>query len=1274
MCCSANNLPTECCKSRNGHDRQMAMICGHQSKSLPSCAARQTAMICGQKSKNSPSCVARQMAMICGHQSEKSPSCVARQMAMICGHQSKSVPSCGARQIAMSCGEKGNIPVASEPNWRSCNDGHLIQSFDNNRSQPLDSTQFLFEQCDDQHLSNKIRPGFTLGDKINANFSSKSCTQRSRKASINDTLDCDYLASCASNIAETTRTENTHLAILHLDKALPVNKANKKRKRDREPSRISVNRVLRVLKTKKFRRKVKNFLRKSIPSNSFVNYLCGNYKYWHLWYNTEHYFGQHVFFPLKRKNKTNLKRHACNQTNLFLVARKPDFYQFSATSSTLKGGVLPNENFDSELPWSTLTDRLAQISLVPHDVGGSGDCFFKSVSHQLYETSQLHYEIRMSGIAHLNDHPELYIESISNNNWANYVQQMSNPGSWCDNIIVQAVANANNCIIHITESDVNKPQGTTITPKFQDNCSRVIFIGYINELHYVSTVPDKNSPNRTRLANFKRTLTQSTDQKRAQLAKRRNSTSVETIDERQKRLAKLHQNYNQRKAKETNQDKHKRLQELKKLYAKQRAVETDEDRHERLQKRRDNDAKRTAEESIDKKQGVKKMRKAYCTNHESVQNENSFEDNFDFSMIKEKQQQKNSDYFHESNKFSMKQCIVCQEVWPSKSNSSTHRTFDYKCLRCMRDKKQPQKFSKENNMVPSKAPYQLQDLTQLEEMLIARALPIMTVYIKPGGQRGYSGHCINLPQCVEELALSLPRYPKDLTMIVVKMKGKDNNFKNISVRRQKVADALRWLINNNPHYKDVKINQHSLNCLPDHGVPHDIVSVETEDDHTESCEPDLGPQNAEDIVYNEQTEMNSFLPIPQCEQQEIQAIQQQLSSTYNNQVMSWPTVDNDPINEYTTPFLATLAFPALFPDGKGDPTNPALNRDVQLAERIKHLLKYAEQKDGRWLYRFASHPRFAYWAFNMIERKRILQQTGIFLKQNPGEAHLTIEELQEMTANNSANVLLSKMSRYLANISGSNAYWFKARENLKAIISNVGPPTFFFTFSSADMHWPELHALFNSDGSNTPENRRQNVINNPHITDWFFTQRLENFIKYWLYHSLDAEWHWYRFEYQARGSIHCHGVAKLKNDPGLCKLSERALKGYLAEKSLDNAELTDLPKLNEQIRGGRKASEVICKYVDWLLSTYNPDPPDNGTWIKPTVHPCQQHHKDIQNSDSDYIDLLNTVQRHTRCSSNYCLRKKENESELKCRFHFPFQPAMTTKLQFEPINSKTTIS
>ena len=302
----------------------------------------------------------------------------------------------------------------------------------------------------------------------------------------------------------------------------------------------------------------------------------------------------------------------------------------------------------------------------------------------------------------------------------------------------------------------------------------------------------------------------------------------------------------------------------------------------------------------------------------------------------------------------------------------------------------------------------------------------------------------------------------------------------------------------------------------------------------------------------------------------------------------------------------------------------------------------------------------------MIQRKRILQQTGIFLKQNPGEAHLTVEELQQMAADNNTNVFVSKLSRYLSNITGSNAYWHKAKEDLKAIINHVGAPTFFFTFSSAGMHWPDLHALFSSSLSDTtPESRRQNVINNPHITDWFFTQRLENFIKHWLYNSLDAEWHWYRFEYQARGSIHCHGVAKLKNDPGLCQLSETALKGYLAEVSLDKAEQSDILELNKQILEGKKASQTVCEY--------NPDRPEDCFWIKPSIHPCQRQHKDIMNtqqSDGDYVGLLNTVQRHTRCSTNYCLRKKQNETNVKCRFNFPFQPCTSTKLEFEPIHTK----
>lgn len=92
---------------------------------------------------------------------------------------------------------------------------------------------------------------------------------------------------------------------------------------------------------------------------------------------------------------------------------------------------------------------------------------------------------------------------------------------------------------------------------------------------------------------------------------------------------------------------------------------------------------------------------------------------------------------------------------------------------------------------------------------------------------------------------------------------------------------------------------------------------------------------------------------------------------------------DEPLNEYTTPFLATMAFPCLFPDGKGDPTNPALFREISLSNKIQHLIKFSEFVDEKWVYRFASHPRFSYWALDMIQRKRLLQQSAIFLKQNP---------------------------------------------------------------------------------------------------------------------------------------------------------------------------------------------------------------------------------------------------------------------------------------------------
>ena len=43
--------------------------------------------------------------------------------------------------------------------------------------------------------------------------------------------------------------------------------------------------------------------------------------------------------------------------------------------------------------------------------------------------------------------------------------------------------------------------------------------------------------------------------------------------------------------------------------------------------------------------------------------------------------------------------------------------------------------------------------------------------------------------------------------------------------------------------------------------------------------------------------------------------------------------------------------------------------------------------------------------------------------------------------------------------------------------------------------------------------------------------------------TVDAHWHLFRYERQARGCIHAHACAKLENVPGLCDLVKKAVVG-----------------------------------------------------------------------------------------------------------------------------------
>ena len=151
--------------------------------------------------------------------------------------------------------------------------------------------------------------------------------------------------------------------------------------------------------------------------------------------------------------------------------------------------------------------------------------------------------MRLAGIDDMNSFPELYIETFSGNSWNHYIEEMSRPQTWCDNIIIQAVANSYNCIIHITDSTEGSPEKIITPSTTTSEAERVaIFLGYLNEMHYVSAIQCETSEMKNKFKNVKSRILVSKDARTVRLEKKREYRELkvlcETPEDREGRLAK----------------------------------------------------------------------------------------------------------------------------------------------------------------------------------------------------------------------------------------------------------------------------------------------------------------------------------------------------------------------------------------------------------------------------------------------------------------------------------------------------------------------------------------------------------------------------------------------------------------------------------------------------------------------------------------------------------------------------------------------------------------
>ena len=536
----------------------------------------------------------------------------------------------------------------------------------------------------------------------------------------------------------------------------------------------------------------------------------------------------------------------------------------------------------------------------------------------------------------------------------------------------------------------------------------------------------------------------------------------------------------------------------------------------------------------------------------------------------------------------MRWCTVCKEYWAQRG-SDRGEPLGFVCEQCFNAQCNSvvPKFSVANNMDPGEVPQELKGLTMVEEMLIALACPIMTVRRLKGGQTGYSGQVINMPQDVAKFATELPQEVHDLPILIIRRKDQRNNLLDCRVRRNYIMRALRWLQMHNDFYRQIAIVPCRLEALPQDGIPDGLAYFEEDDGpelyplcaqagrevqnvqdntipdqrasgsgegpregvsnesvQTSDVETMGGLANTMELNEEAQTELPKETFIGEDQRRALE--RNQVMATLNSRppIIDWPSMGTRPINEFTEVCLAAKCFPTLFPTGAGDPTSRDREVSLSEADAFKHLMKYGEKdEDGKMTWRFASHPRFTHWANNRLQRHRLLGQSKVFLEKTPEVAQLTLEELREKSRGPQAHHLLNQMYRFGANLTGSDQYWYRKRGELEAIFNQEGAATVFFTFSAADNHWADLHRHLPSGPQATALEKAAAVRKYPHVTDWYFCKRLDTFLERFFDKGLGIEWRWHRIEYQSRGSAHGHGCAKLRNDPDLIANTAKAWHG-----------------------------------------------------------------------------------------------------------------------------------
>lgn len=458
----------------------------------------------------------------------------------------------------------------------------------------------------------------------------------------------------------------------------------------------------------------------------------------------------------------------------------------------------------------------------------------------------------------------------------------------------------------------------------------------------------------------------------------------------------------------------------------------------------------------------------------------------------------------------------------------------------------------------------------------------------------------------------------------------DRQFRSrFRVRRAAIESWLRFLADNHPGYRDFAWNHDNLSQLPEDGNVFDQLSLH-EVEESEGLPADLGPaeEQSEEAEQDEDRDVVEEAAVPNMliQDSELNQLQGRLDDTVmedNGRVplqpanpqsahqLQMPSIRRTPLDEFNhTHALLSLACPTLFPRGAADFVEPR-QRSISYQDYIEHAMKW---EDGR----FARHHSFRYIAINTLMRQQARSSSKFYVSKHH-RSPLTKDDLKEALADPDkpeAQAILNRISRFAGAIKGTRPFWYRRRRECESFAHCLGVPSTFITLSPADLHWqslyrhmPEYEDWKAVDEQARMAKSRRLLRENPHIAAWHFHSRNKLFRKIVLAKKFNLADFWYRYEWQGRGSSHCHGLYWFDGSPDPDMSTSESRERFAR---IWGYHITAVyPQQNQGADGANPLSlDPLETGVTW-------------EWLNRIVNRCQRHH----------------------CSTAYCLRLTKRDAQ-----------------------------